>query len=219
MRAKIRGSVVVFPVRTYIVRTIYRLLGSVPPNSSVCAAAALLPHCQLATAEAPVGMFVASRWKMVLRFIASALVFESALSFRPVFQHQHVVPAECGRLFSSPLKSTSSSGAHQVSSGLSGPGRLRAEGSRQRQTRRRTPPEQQPSLVVMLAGAERGDSGPTAAASDAGGVKRDGEAVGVPHAAGNTPSAPSAEQQVSCLKLGPPDYDISIKLEHVHTQR
>lgn len=136
-------------------------------------------------------MFVAARWKMALRFVASALLFESALSFRPVFQHQHVVPAECGRLFSAPLKSSGSG------SGVLAPSRLQVERSRRRQRRRGAPPEQQPSLVVMLAGVEGGESR-AAAAGDAGGVTRAGEAVGVPHAAaGESAPSPRAEQQVS----------------------
>lgn len=144
---------------------------------------------------------------MALRFIASAFVFESALSFRPVFQHQYVVSAECGRFFSPPLKS-SGSGARQR--GLIGPSRLQAEGNRQRQRRRAIPSEQQPSLVLMLAGAEGGDSGAAAAAREAGGVTRASEAAGVPYVAGKAPSAP-AEQQVSCLELGPSNEYVSIQ--------
>lgn len=145
-------------------------------------------------ARSVIRMFITTRWKMALRCIASALVFESALSFRPVFQHQHQhdVPAERG-LFSSPLKS-SGSYAHQTS-GLLRPSRLQVERSGPRHRQRGTPPEQQSLLVVMLAG-EGGDGA-------GGGVTRVGEsAVGaVPHAAGNAPT-PRAEQQVTCLKIG-----------------
>eukprot|EP00752_Nemacystus_decipiens_P005347 g4848.t1 len=139
-------------------------------------------------------MSFAATWTTALRFVASALVFESALSFRPVVQHRHVVPAECGQFFSSLLKS-SGSGARQASNGLLGPDRLQAEGNRQRQRRRGVPLQQQPSLVMMLAGMEGGDSSATAA-PEAGGVTRAGEAVGVPQVAGSAPPS-GAEHQVS----------------------
>lgn len=160
----------------------------------------LLMHSLLSCSTAVhVRMFVAARWKMALRFVASALVFESALSFRPVFQHQHVAPAKCGRFFSSPLKS-SGSGARQPNSGLLGLDRLQAEGNRQRQRRRGVPPEQQPSLVVMLAGVEGSDSSATPA-GDAGGVTRAGEAVGAPRGAAGDAPPPGDEQQVICLEI------------------
>jgi len=123
-------------------------------------------------------MRITTGWKRALRFVASAVIFESTLSFRqPVFQHQsHHVPRGGG--ISAPLKSC-------LGRGWLVPVR-QAAGREFRQGRREISPELQPSLVVMLGAAGAG------ADTTAGAGTAPGSSVDAARATGDTPS-PKAE--------------------------
>lgn len=144
-------------------------------------------------------MFVTTKWEVLLRFIASVLLFESALSFRqpPVLQH-HVLPKKNDGLYpsSSRLASRSSScirdqGVCQRSGSTNSlwPSGIytavAVHGYRQRQRERLS--AEQPPLVVMLA----------AAGGTGGGGEADSSGAVDVAPAGGPPSSKSEQQQVN----------------------
>ncbi|CAM9177272.1 unnamed protein product, partial [Scytosiphon promiscuus] len=143
-------------------------------------------------------MLITTRWKVALRLIASALVFESALSFHQPVCHKHRLARKDAACPSSPLPASAAvaaAGAFQRKRSL-GPGRPASVGNRPGQRRKGAALQDRASAVLMLASGGEGAAAQAAAAVAGRGDTNAPQSSKSAAAAADAPSS-EAQQQAS----------------------